>query len=92
MQALRLQLNVSLNLNEAITIAMNTVGQNYSAVSASIQPETEFLVYRVFVADGCKISHGKPLRKILIAALIALVQWRRGMTSITLPNRTRSLR
>jgi len=49
MQALRSQMNIS--LNEAITISMDAVGTNSSAISASIQADREFLVYRVFVAD-----------------------------------------
>ena len=50
MQTLRSQMNVS--LNDAISTAINAVGQNSSAISASAQTEGDFLVYRVLVLDA----------------------------------------
>jgi hypothetical protein len=55
MQTLRSQMNVS--LNDAITTALNAVGQNSSAISASAQTEGDFLVYRVLVLDADNNTH-----------------------------------
>jgi hypothetical protein len=48
---------IQVNLNEAITDAMNSVGGNSTAVSASIQPERGYLIYRVIVLDNNNNVH-----------------------------------
>ena len=40
---------IQVNLNDAIEDAINSVGGNSTAVSASIQPERGYLIYRVIV-------------------------------------------
>jgi hypothetical protein len=49
MQALKSQMNIS--LNDAITIAIDAVGANSSAITASVGTERGFYVYTVLVID-----------------------------------------
>jgi hypothetical protein len=60
MQAFKSQIHI--NLNEATTNALQAVGKNSSAVAAFIHPESEFLVYNVFVMDG----NNNNIHKVLV--------------------------
>jgi hypothetical protein len=43
---------IQVDLNNATTVAMNSVGENSTAVLASIQPERGYLIYKVIVLDN----------------------------------------
>jgi hypothetical protein len=83
MQAFKSQINTS--MNEAITVALDTVGTNATAISSTLQPDKGFLVYDVRVVDNDNQIHsvvidagdGKVLSKIVLP-MIDLVKMRGG--------------
>jgi hypothetical protein len=79
-QALKSQMQTS--LNDAVTNAIKSIGPNSSALSASIQENMGFLIYRIFVLDADNSIH-----IILVDAGNGKVLSKQGIPSWAMSNR-----